>query len=304
MRISHRIAAAGCILGCWLLFPARSAVQDAGAPIRLWSGEAPGERGAVPEDKVEEQNPNASPRSRRVTAVGAPTLTPFVLPRDRGTGAAVIIAPGGAYRFLSWDSEGEEVARKFNEFGVSAFVLKYRVPRRDFDSANSLPLMDAQRAIRLVRSRAGEWGLRPDRIGFIGFSAGGHLGANLSTNHARPVEGKTDALDQGDARPSFSILIYPGGYVDRSDPNKIADGYPIDANTPPTFVSVAADDKGSVDASVLWWRTLKNAGVKTELHVFASGGHGFGLRPRAGNAATWPARAADWLRELGFLRKD
>lgn len=272
---------------------------DEAPSLRLFPGTAPGERGPIEPEKFQ-TTPTGG--KTQLTNVSVPSLAIFPAPAEKANGTAVIIAPGGAYRFLSWEHEGEEIARWFSGQGVTAFVLKYRVPRRDFDPETKLPLMDAQRAVRLVRSRAEEWGLNPKRIGFLGFSAGGHLAANLSSNFTPAAYDRIDSADEVSARPDFAVLIYPGGFFAPPESRKLAPWIRPDAqNTPPSFVAVAADDKGSVDASLAYFTALKDAGVKSELHVYASGGHGFGMRPRAGVAATWPHRCADWLRGLGLL---
>jgi acetyl esterase/lipase len=184
---------------------------------------------------------------------------------------------------------------------VTAFVLKYRVPTRSFDSGNRLALMDAQRAVSLVRSRAKEWELDPAKIGFLGFSAGGHLGARLENSGDDRAYPAADESDRASARPDFAVLIYPGGLTEHQDSTRLVPEVQVSAKTPPTFVAVAADDAGCADCSVRYWQALKAASVKSELHVYTSGGHGFGMRPSAGTAATWPERAAEWLRTLRIL---
>lgn len=271
--------------------------------IRLWTGKAPGEQGAIAPEKADRAagNPN---EIQRVTNVSDPILAVFPAPAEKRTGAAIIIAPGGAYQFLSWAHEGEEIARWFNGQGVTAFVLKYRVPTRAHDPANRLALMDAERSVSLVRSRAKEWSVDPAKIGFLGFSAGGHLGVNLEVNWKQRAYETADAIDQVSSRPDFVVLIYPGGMMDKSDPTKVAANMRPTAETPPTFLAVAADDKGCAEPTVRYFLALREAGVPSEMHVFASGGHGFGMRARAGIAATWPERSADWLRTIAVLPKN
>lgn len=260
--------------------------------IRLWPGPAPGEQGAIEAEKADEQ---------RVTNVSEPTLTVFPAPREKATGAGLVIAPGGAYTFLSWSLEGIEIARWFNNVGVTAFILKYRVPGRSFDAGHRLPLMDAQRAVSLVRSRAKEWDLDPAKIGFLGFSAGGHLGANLESNYEQRAYDAVDAADKTSCRPDFTVLIYPGGLTDPKDPARLAAEMHLSKETPPTFIAVAADDRGSAGNSMRFFQALQAASVPSELHVYAAGGHGFGIRPRAGATATWTDRCADWLRTIRLL---
>lgn len=279
-----------------LLLPP-AAVPAEETALRLWPGKAPGEQGPIEPEKRDAaaNDPNVI---QRVTNVSDPVLAVFRAPTDKSSGASVIIAPGGAYRFLSWAHEGEEIAKRFNRDGITAFVLKYRVPTRAHDPGNRLALMDAQRAVSLVRSRAKEWSLNPARVGFLGFSAGGHLGVNLENNYEKRAYEPVDEADKTSARPDFTILIYPGGMMDPNDRTKLAPGMVPTAQTPPTFIAVAGDDEGCAEPSVRYYLALKSAGVKSELHVYASGGHGFGMRASAGTAATWPDRCVEWLLRL------
>ncbi|MGV3722064.1 MAG: alpha/beta hydrolase [Actinomycetota bacterium] len=288
MKLQRLLTLTALLFACSA--PAQAAPET--PVVRLWADNAPGEQGAIaPEEST----------GARVTNVSVPTLTVFAPEKGKATGVAVIIAPGGAYQFHSWEMEGTEIARWFSDRGVTSFVLKYRVPRRSFDPDNKLPLMDAQRAVSLVRSRAKEWGVDPQKIGMLGFSAGGHLAANASNNPDRRAYPVADEIDQVSCRPDFAVLIYPGALLKRDDPSQLAPEMRVSAATPPTFVAVAADDKGCADCSVRYWQAVKAAGVKSELHVYATGGHGFGMRPRAGNAATWPQRTYDWLQGIGIL---
>jgi acetyl esterase/lipase len=274
-----------------LLAAVPALAEDAHATIRLWPGKAPGEQAAIEPEVTGE----------RVTNVSDPTLAVYPAPADKATGVGILIAPGGAYQFLSWPLEGTEIAEWFNRIGVTAFVLKYRVPRRSFDTDSRLPLMDAQRAMSLVRRRAKEWALDPARIGFLGFSAGGHLGANLENNPEPRAYEAVDETDTTSCRPDFTVLIYPGGLLDPKDPTRLAPAMRLSKNTPPTFIAVAADDTGSAENSIRYFLALRAAGVPGELHVYAGGGHGFGIRPRAGASATWTDRCVDWLRTLKML---
>lgn len=269
--------------------------------IRLWSGAAPGEQ--QPFEKPENSLPGGD--IQRVTNVSVPILAPFPAPKEKNTGAAIIIAPGGAYQFLSWSHEGTELARRFNRDGINAFVLKYRVPTRSFDPGNSLALMDAQRAISLVRSRAAEWGVNPARIGFLGISAGGHLAVNtISRSLEEPPKRAypaADAIDQVSFRPDFCVLLYPGGLLDKQDPTRLAPEMKVGKDTPPTFIAVADNDAACAECSTRYYLELRRAKVPGELHVFNGGSHGFGMRPSAGVAATWPDRCVDWMRARGLL---
>jgi acetyl esterase/lipase len=270
--------------------------------VRLWSGAAPGEQ--VPFTKPESDVPNSGD-IRKVTDVSVPVLTPFLATKEKNTGSAIIIAPGGAYQFLSWTHEGTELAQRFNRDGVNAFVLKYRVPTRSFDPGNSLALMDAQRAVSTVRSHAAEWGVNPKRIGFLGISAGGHLAVNLISRSledpAKRAYPSADAIDQVSYRPDFCVLLYPGGILDKQDSTKMAPEVKVAKETPPTFIAVADNDNACSECSARYYLELKRARVPSELHVFNGGSHGFGMRPSAGVAATWPDRCVDWMRARGLL---
>jgi acetyl esterase/lipase len=201
--------------------------------------------------------------------------------------------------------EGEEVAQWLTSIGVTGIILKYRVPRRPGDIKGEPapgPLKDAQRAVSLVRSKAREWGIDPKRIGMIGFSAGGHLVAATVTSFDKRSYEPIDAIDQISCRPDFGIMAY-SGYLKQKDRDELAPGLCIPAATPPLFLVHASDDPiSTVDHSVIMYLALKRAGVSTELHVYASGGHGFGVRPSDQPCSTWTARCADWLRNRGVLK--
>lgn len=265
----------------WLLLvPALLAAQSTEL---LWPAGAPGAKGSEDSDK--------------------PALTSYLAPQPNG--AAVIVCPGGGYGNLAMDHEGRQVAQWFNGIGVSAFVLKYRLGPRYNHPA---PLDDAKQAIRLVRARAASIGLRDNRIGVMGFSAGGHLASTLAT-HFGPGE-----------RPDFAILAYPvislsTEYTHRGSLRNLLGPYPdpklvlslsseraVTAQTPPTFLFHTDNDAGvPPENSVLFYMALKSAGVPAELHIYAQGRHGVGLAPTDPVLSTWPARLKDWLKVRGFI---
>jgi acetyl esterase/lipase len=283
----------------------RAAAQAPGKPLTIdvWPGQAPGEKGAVGAEKVLEGKPGERP-VKRITNVTRPTLTVFKPARDKDTGAAVLIAPGGGYNILAWDLEGEEVAGWLNSLGVTGIVLKYRVPRRPGAGPGAPPqaLMDAQRALSLVRSKAGEWGIDPKRIGMLGFSAGGHLTAWASTNFDRRSYEPGDAIDKVSCRPDFTVLVYPAYLLAKGGQAELSPEIRVTKTTPPTFLAHAGDDGITAENSVALYRALKKAGLPAELHVYATGGHGFGLRPSNKPCSTWPRRCAEWLQAQGFLK--
>lgn len=267
--------------------------------LDVWPGKPPGETTETAPEKVT-VNKRKDGEIKIVTNVTQPTITVYRPAKDKDTGTAVLICPGGGYNVLAMDLEGEEVAAWLNTIGVTGIVLKYRVPRPK-DPTHDLPLMDAQRAMSLVRSHAKEWGIDPDRIGILGFSAGGHLAAATSTNFDKRRYEPIDDIDKVSMRPDFAILIYPA-YLATKD--KLAPEIRVQKNTPPTFFAHAGDDGVSPENSVAMYLALKRAGVPAELHIYANGGHGFGLRATTASAApSWPARCEEWLRIRGLLKK-
>jgi acetyl esterase/lipase len=278
-----------------------AAAQAQGPPtLDVWPGKPPGETEKVgPEQTTIDKRKDGS-TVKIVKGVTRPTITVYRPARDKDIGAAVLICPGGGYSVLAMDLEGEEVAAWLNSIGVTGIVLKYRVPRRA-DKAHALPLMDAQRAMSLVRSHAEDWNLKPDRIGILGFSAGGHLAAATSTNFDKRRYELIDAIDKIGCRPDFAVLVYPAYLATR---DKLHPEIRVSKETPPTFFAHATNDGVSPENSVAMYLALKRSGVPAELHVYTNGGHGFGLRPTSTSAApTWPARCEEWLRLRGLLHK-
>ena len=287
------------VLGC-----VTAAAGEKPQVIDVWPDKAPGDKTDIGEEKVTEGKPGQSP-IQSITNVSHPTLTIYRPAKEKDTGAVVVIAPGGGYTNLAWAKEGEEPAEWLNSLGVTGVVLKYRVPRRADNSPKDAPppqaLMDAQRAVSLVRSKAKEWGVDPRRVGMLGFSAGGHLTAWAATNFDKRSYEPIDDVDKQSCRPDFGVLIYPGGVIAK-DSDDLSPEIRISRETPPLFLAHASDDKGRSEICVALYLALKKAGVPAELHLYASGGHGFGLRPSDKPCSTWPARCADWLKDQGFLK--
>jgi len=263
-----------------------SAAWAANPEVLLWPDGAPGSEGKTGQEVVEAPNPAHG--YLKVTNVHKPSVTVFLPPAEKATGAAVIIAPGGGHQFLNFDQEGTYVAEYLNTIGVAGFVLKYRLAREAGSTykIEEHALADMQRAIRLVRSRSEEWHVNPARVGIMGFSAGGEVAALAAT--------RFPAGDPESARPDFAALIYPGIR---------ADTYAIPANMPPTFLLCADNDRGPSTALSVLYPKLKAANIQTEVHVYALGGHGFGINPNTRNTApvatTWWLRLGDWLTEIG-----
>jgi len=280
------------------LFLARLALaQPAPKPDLLWPDGAHGAQGTDDIDK--------------------PTLTPYLVPAGRGTGTAVIVCPGGGYAHLSMDKEGSEIAHWLNSIGVSAFVLKYRLGPKYH---HPVELGDAQRAIRTVRTKAAEYRVLPDRIGIMGFSAGGHLASSAGTHFDAGNPNAADSIDRAGSRPDFLVLCYPvisfGQYAhrgsmqmllgDNPDPKLVelmSNELQVTAQTPPTFLFHTTEDRTvPVENSVLFYLALRKAGVPAEMHIYERGPHGVGLAATDEALSSWPSRLATWLRVRGLLK--
>ncbi len=264
-------------------------------PLDLWPGPVPGEKGNVGEEK-------ASPKS--VTNVSKPTITLYRPAKEIDTGTSIVIAPGGGYNNLAWEHEGTMVGTWLQSIGVTGVLLKYRVPRRPDMPKTDPPvgaLQDAQRTVSVVRSKAKEWGLNPNRIGMLGFSAGGHLTAWAMTNSDKRAYDAVDDSDKASCRPDFAVLIYPGGVVDRQNKGQLSPEIRISKETPRCFLAVAYNDAGPFDGSMKILAALKQAGVPAEMHVYAAGGHGFGMRTGEKPHTTWPKRCEEWMKSEGLL---
>jgi acetyl esterase/lipase len=282
----------------------RALAADKPLTLDVWPDKAPGEKAPVGEEKITEPKPGTV-GTVSITNVSHPTLTVYRPANDKNTGAAVVIAPGGGYNNLAWDKEGTEVAEWLNSIGVTGVVLKYRVPRRSDQTPKDAPppqaLMDAQRALSLVRSKAKDWGIDPKRVGMLGFSAGGHLTAWAATNFDKRAYEPTDEVDKLSCRPDFAVVVYPGGVVQK-DKDELSPEIRVTKETPPMFLAHAGDDRVRPENSVELYVALKKAGVPAELHIYATGGHGFGLRPSDKPCSTWPQRCAEWLKSQGLLK--
>lgn len=269
------------------------------APIPLWQGEAPGEPAIEGEEKDMTKPTDALVGGERVVRLGnvvRPTLTFY--PAKNSDGTTVVIFPGGGYYILAMDLEGTEIAEWLNSVNINAIIVKYRVPARKGQERYFAPLQDAQRAMRIVRARAKEWQINPDRIGVLGFSAGAHLAAVLSAQSTNQVYEPRDEIDKIDCRPNFQILIYPAYLTDRKQNDEISPEVTVSKEIPPTFLVQTQDDSVRVETSVYYYLALKKVGVKAELHVFPSGGHGYGLRKGKRVAETWPELVRSWIKEL------
>ncbi len=255
------------------------------AELPLWPGVAPGSEGRTGDEVVE----RSASGEIRVTNVHRPSITPYLPSAEKATGAAVLVIPGGGHRVLVMTHEGYNVAEWLRDRGIAAFVLKHRLAREPNSTyrIDVEALADAQRAMRTIRARAKAWGVDPGRVGAMGFSAGGELVAMIATRDVRGNASAADPVDREPARPDFQALIYPG---------RSGDIQP-DAQSSPAFLAAAYDDRQDISEGLAEvYLRMKRAGVPAELHMYASGGHGFGVR--AGNArpvGQWLARFEEWL---------
>ena len=266
----------------------------------LWPDEVPGEvPGEVGKEKGETRG-----GILRISNVSKPSLTVFPASPKNANGTSVLVCPGGGYSILAYEHEGSAICEWLNSLGVTGFLLKYRVPRRKNLPKHEAPLQDAQRAIGLIRQNAKKWKVDPDRLGILGFSAGGNLSVMALTSHQSRTYPKVDVADELSCRPSFGILIYPAYLVDRKKRDKLFPEIKITKETPPCFFAHTGDDAVPAEGSVLMYLELEKAGVKgNELHVYPFGGHGYGMRPSDHPVVTWPARAGAWMKAMGWLKK-
>jgi len=279
--------------------------------VEVWPGVAPEETGNIGEEmvrmspKLDGKQVEVTESTRLITNVTKPTLTIYRPAKEKDTGTAVLICPGGGYWDLYWQLEGEEVAAWLNSIGATGIILKYRVPRRPDEIKGEparRPLQDAQRAVSLVRSKAGEWGIQPQQIGMVGFSAGGHLAIATATSFEQRTYEPVDDVDKISCRPDFAIGVY-SGYLKAKDKDEISPGLHIPTGTPPVFLAHGgADIISPPEHSVLMYLALRKAGVPAELHVYATAAHDFGVRPSDHPCSTWTQACANWLRYQGFLK--
>ena len=274
--------------------------------LNVWPATPPGDTATLPPEADLTKDTDKLIAGRRIIKLGnvtTPQLAVYRPAKAKDTGASVIICPGGGFNILAYDLEGTEVAAWLNTLGVTGIVLKYRVPARDPQRRWLAPVQDAQRAVSLVRAHAAAWGLDPARIGILGFSAGGTTAAYTSLLGADRRYPAFDAKEQLSCRPDFTLLIYTGGFVERS-PAAMTDTIAFSKEAPPMFLVHAFDDNVSVQNSLYVATELKKAGGSAELHVYDTGGHGYGLRYVADQpVTTWPAHAAEWLARRGLLRR-
>ncbi len=260
----------------------------AGAPeeIKLWPDGAPGHM--QPHSKATDDFIRTKAGKSTITDITEPTIT--IYRPDKPNGTSVIVSPGGGYVFLSAVHEGTQVCEWLNTIGVTGILLKYRTPTRDETAPHEKPVQDAAKAITIVREHAKEWNLDPNRVGLLGFSAGGNLLAHIACD--RPA---------ASALPDFGIMIYGGGFVDFKEPTKLKDGFTVPADAPPMFLASAHDDGQNPTAATVLYLEYKKLGIPCELHLFTKGGHGFGMRDNKQPINAWPKRCEEWMADMGWL---
>jgi acetyl esterase/lipase len=237
-----------------------------------------------------------------LTNITDPTLTVYRPSQANSTSAAVVVFPGGGYRILAIDLEGTEVCEWLNRIGITAVLVKYRVPEVAAIPRYQAPLQDAQRALGIVRNHASDWKIDPQRIGVLGFSAGGHLSATLAQHFAQRTYPHIDAADDLSCRPDFTILVYPAYLSIEDKGDQIAPEVEPAAGTAPLFIVQAEDDHSFIQGTLLYYCRLISTKIPAELHVYETGGHGYGLRPTSAPFTGWPHLAEAWLRLHGFIQ--
>jgi len=231
-----------------------------------------------------------------------PRMTLYRPPEGKANGAAVLVFPGGSYRILADDMEGSEVCQWLSSIGITGVLVRYRVPPLAGQERYAAPLADAQRAIGMVRSRSEQWHLDGKRIGVLGFSAGGHLAATVSNHFDARTYPAIDASDSVSCRPDFTILIYLAFLANRDDPpGQLVPEVHVTAQAPPAFLAQTEDDPVRVQNSLFYYLALTNAKVPAEMHLFAKGGHGYGMRATGAPVAAWPKYAEEWLKSAGII---
>ena len=271
--------------------------------VPIWPGAVPDAQPVPGPEYVTNLTTTAGTRWVAVCNVSQPTMTVYS-PKGTNAGVAVVVFPGGGYNCLAIDIEGTEICDWLTSRGITAVLLKYRVPTRGSGAyAESLPaLEDAQRTVGLVRFHAADWHIDPHKIGVIGFSAGGHMVTAMSTHFDKRLYPAVDAADKESCRPDFAMALYPG-HLWKDDKNfELNPNVPVTTNTPPTFLVQAENDPvDNVNNSLVYYQALKNAGVPVELHLYAQGGHGFGLRRTKYPITEWPHLVETWLGTIGMI---
>ena len=266
-------------------------------PIRLWPEGVPGESHLkLPKEDIQLRG---NFKIEIISNVSEPTLTWY--PAKTPNGSSVIVCPGGGYNILAYSHEGKEICHWLNSLGVSAALLKYRVPRRKDLEKHHAPLQDVHRAIGIIRNRSKEWKIDPEKVGILGFSAGGHLSTMALTWNKKRTYNPDPTMDHDNLVPNFGILVYPAYQLDANDPNKLSPEITVDENTPPAFIVCAHGDKKWVEGSARLYIEMHRHNRPCELHIFAKGGHGFGYQNTLEEIHQWPTLAGKWMAAMEII---
>ena len=280
-------------------------ISSAEEVLKLWPGKPPGDLSIkAPETDITKETDRlvGGHRIIKLANVSSPEIHVFLPAEENRNGSAIVICPGGGFNILAWDLEGIEVAKWLNKLGITGIVVKYRTPTRSQSQNWLIPVQDTQRAISLTRHHCEEWKLNPKRIGVLGFSAGGMTAALTATSKQRRYDA-IDNIDKHSCKPNLAALIYPAYLVNKKE-TALKEIVQVDSQTPPMFLVHAFDDPVTVQSSLKMMSALKQANVPSELHIYAAGGHGYGLRPvKTKQVTTWPSRCEDWLRNIQWTKK-
>lgn len=283
-------------LGIMSLFFSSAAQEKT---VSLFPKGAPGNTVTLEEVADESGNRVANETVLRITNVSKPTITIYAPSEEVASGSAVIVCPGGGYSLLAYDLEGDEVCLWLNELGITAILLKYRVPQPSGQKKHEAPLQDLQRAVSYVRANASELNIDADRIGVMGFSAGAHLSVMACNSFDKRAYPPVDKVDKVSCKPNFCLLVYPA-YLE-GEAFRLAPEIQVSSKTPPTMLIQTEDDRSFINSSLFYYYALKEAGVSVWMHLYHRGGHGYGLRDTGAIVNSWPDRAEDWFREIGVM---
>ena len=286
-----------------------SLAEDPDQVIDLWPSEIPGPlsvtRGEEGDTTGDDGQLIAGERVIRTGNVSTPQMHVYLPPAERRNGTACVVCPGGGFSILAWDLEGTEVADWLTSRGIAAIVLKYRVPTRQHGWPDMVvgPASDAQRALSLTRLNAEQWQIDPNQVGVLGFSAGGATAAFVAVKGETRLYEAMDPADEQSCRADYAVLVYPGAIVDRESA-ELREEFADASSAPPTLLIHAADDPVNCENSIAFFQVLRKHDRSAELHIYNSGGHGYGLRRTDKGVTTWPARATGWLEDLRLLKRD
>jgi acetyl esterase/lipase len=267
--------------------------------VKLFPEGVPGETVQMNEEASEDGNKVAGENVLRITNISDPSIIIYEASEETASGSVMIVCPGGGYNILACDLEGDEVCLWLNELGITAVLLKYRVPRREGKEKHEAPLQDLQRAISYIRTNAEHLNVDPERIGVMGFSAGAHLAVMACNSFDKRTYPPVKKIDNASCRPDFCLLVYPA-YLS-GEHFQLAPEIQVSSRTPPTMLIQTEDDRSYIDSSLFYYYALKEAGVPVWMYLYSKGGHGYGLRDTGAVVNSWPDRAEDWFREIGVI---